>query len=209
MTTTKLYSIEGNNGSGKSLLLETLSEIPGILVVREPSDLWVKTGILQKFYEDPKKYEFMFQSYILATRAKAISDTMKLAKKSDIVIVERSALLDHECFIKGNYEIGNLTDLEYKILCEMYEIVLGKLYSDNNKLSGMIYLKTDPKTCLSRVKIRGRESENTMSLEYLQMLDARHTNYLSKQSNILIIDGNIDKKQFGDNIKKIIGFIGI
>jgi hypothetical protein len=43
---------------------------------------------------------------------------------------------------------------------------------------GFIYLKADPDTCLSRLKLRSRTEEAAVSLEYLEDLHSKHEEWL-------------------------------
>ena len=76
MTSSKkiLISIEGNIGSGKSTLYEMIKEKYGdkILFVDEPVDEWNKLimngkNIIEHFYENNKKWGYLFQSCLLYT----------------------------------------------------------------------------------------------------------------------------------------------
>ena len=70
MTQPIIISIEGNIGAGKTTILEELKTRMGnssyIKFVKEPVDIWETVRdedgktILEKFYEDSKKYAFQF-----------------------------------------------------------------------------------------------------------------------------------------------------
>ena len=66
-----VVSVEGNIGSGKSTMLDYFDKFPEVELLPEPVKQWTDLGghnMLQKLYEDPKKYNFQFQSYVLLTR---------------------------------------------------------------------------------------------------------------------------------------------
>ena len=63
----KIFSIEGNIGSGKSTLVKILQEkCPHFIYMLEPVDEWAEVkdsageNILTKFYRDQEKYSFSF-----------------------------------------------------------------------------------------------------------------------------------------------------
>jgi deoxyadenosine/deoxycytidine kinase len=63
------------------------------------------------------------------------------------------------------------------------------------KPSGFIYLRCDPEVSLKRLKIRSRNEESSVSLEYLEMLHKAHDNWLmtnKKDFNSCVIDVNED-----------------
>ena len=65
-----IICIDGVIAAGKITLVENLhrhyTEIGQKCVhIKEPVELWIKTGILQKYYKDPAKYAFIFQQTVL------------------------------------------------------------------------------------------------------------------------------------------------
>ena len=69
-------SIEGNIGVGKSTFLRLMNKVKGlegnIVTMPEPVSKWQdvagKGNLLQKFYEEPNRYAYTFQSYAFITR---------------------------------------------------------------------------------------------------------------------------------------------
>ncbi len=62
-----VVSIEGNLGAGKSTLLSFLN----VDTIKQPVDLWENVGgvnILEKYYDDPKRWGFTFQLNALHSR---------------------------------------------------------------------------------------------------------------------------------------------
>lgn len=71
-----IISVEGNIGAGKSTLLSLLD----MEVIKEPVDEWENTGgknILEKYYEDPKRWAFTFQLNALHSRCKLWESTIR------------------------------------------------------------------------------------------------------------------------------------
>ena len=77
-----LISIEGNIGTGKSILDKILKEKfnrnTNVKFLQEPVDQWLKltdsdgTNILDKFYKDQKRWSYSFQMNAFITRVKDI-----------------------------------------------------------------------------------------------------------------------------------------
>ena len=62
-----VISIEGNIGAGKSTLISYLN----LLTIKEPVDEWLNIGgqnLLQKYYEDPKRWGLTFQLNAIHSR---------------------------------------------------------------------------------------------------------------------------------------------
>ena len=58
-----------------------------------------------------------------------------------------------------------------------------------------IYIKTKATTALERVNKRSRVGES-IPLEYLQECDKYHNEWLNNQTNVLVLDGNVDRSDY-------------
>lgn len=78
-------------------------------------------------------------------------------------------------------------------------------------VSFKVYLKTDPETCLKRIRARNRPEEASIDLHYLTELHQRHEDWLVNETCraaplplVCIIDANQDKsKVYADTIAHI------
>ena len=72
------FTIEGNIGCGKSTFLELLRErFPEAKWIEEPVAEWQNVGgkninMLEKYYQEPKRWGFTFQIFAIYTRIKAL-----------------------------------------------------------------------------------------------------------------------------------------
>ena len=65
----KVIVFEGGIGAGKTSANQVLRELfPNSVFIDEPLDQWNSVDILNKFYQDPKKYAYVFQSLAFITR---------------------------------------------------------------------------------------------------------------------------------------------
>lgn len=84
-----VYSIEGNIGSGKSVLLNLLAKRRGVVVAPEPVSDWQHVGnynILQEYYRDPHRWAYSFQNYALLTRFKHLHAFVKETVPADHIM---------------------------------------------------------------------------------------------------------------------------
>jgi len=220
MSNIQLVSIDGNIGSGKSTLLEKLREHykdnPNVKFVKEPVDEWEKNTdengvtILEKFYEDQEKYAFSFQVMAYISRLKILKNTYKNINSSNrtIVITERSLFTDKMVFAKMLYDTKKLEHVNYQIYLNWFDT-----FSQDFPLHKVIYVKTSPEKCHSRILKRAREGENLIPLEYLQSCDKYHNNMLDKTSQEcickeqLVLNGNVDIYENHNQIKEWISEI--
>ena len=202
-----IVSIEGNIGSGKSTLLANLrnnyKDDANIVFLKEPVDEWEKitdengVTILEKFYADQEKYSFSFQMMAYVSRLKVLRDELKNIKfsedKKTIIITERSLYTDKMVFAKMLYDSGKIEYINYQIYLSWFDT-----FSEEFPVHKIVYVKTCPEKCYSRVHKRSRDGEENIPLDYLINCSKYHNDMLDMSSsecvckNQLVLDGNID-----------------
>ena len=221
-----IVSIEGNIGSGKSTLLANLREKykndANIVFLKEPVDEWEKIKdengitILEKFYSDQIKYSFSFQMMAYVSRLKVLRDELKNIQfsedKKTIIITERSLYTDKMVFAKMLYDSGKIEYINYQIYLSWFNT-----FSEEFPVHKIVYVKTCPEKCYSRVHKRSRDGEENIPLDYLINCSKYHNDMLDMSSsecicnNQIVLDGNIDiyenKKQLENWISDIDKFI--
>ncbi|XP_022920605.1 deoxynucleoside kinase-like [Onthophagus taurus] len=196
--------VEGNIGSGKSTFLNHFQENPSISVLSEPVELWRNCGGTNLFallYEDPKRWSFTFQSYVLLTMIRQHS----LQTNTSIKVMERSIYSVRYCFVDNMQSEGIMPSLSVEVLDEYFNWVKNK---PEAKVDLVIYLRTSPDVVYERMLQRNRDEEKTVSLEYLTKLHDVHEKWLYYKSAyscpapILIVDANLDKTSIVDEYIK-------
>jgi deoxyadenosine/deoxycytidine kinase len=206
-----IISIEGNIGSGKTTLFNLLRSRPAlsnVVFIEEPVDLWEKlrddiTGesLLQRFYADPERYAFAFQTMAFFSRLALLAE----APTGCTVVTERSLLTDRDVFAKMLHNSGKIDSLCYKIylhnLANFSDVAPSKI----------IYIKTDPVICADRIASRNRHGESNISIDYLIQCEEYHEAMIrNAPSEILVLDGNQDgalRIMLNDSLKSIENFI--
>ncbi len=155
-----LICINGNIACGKSTLLKTL-ESRGHRVVLEGLNRGRWGNILDKYYKNPKRYGYLFQTCVLADMKRTYSRLKKQGEGH--IFVERSPL-DCQAFSEVVYECGNMTEDEYSTFNSLYDL----LYEAP---SVIISLDLDPAVCFERCKARARKCEEEISLDYIEAVD--------------------------------------
>ena len=124
----RIYSFEGNIGSGKSTLITLLEKerklcsyfLNNIVYLHEPVDVWstIKgvdgTTILEKFYHDQEKYAFSFQMMAYVSRIAQLRNAVKKNPYA-IFITERSVYTDKNVFAKMLYDNDKIEKVDYEI----------------------------------------------------------------------------------------------
>lgn len=180
-------AVEGNIGAGKSTFLNIMSdgqlELQDIVeIVPEPVDEWrrVKNGgdepinLLDRFYQDPKRYAYTFQHYVLLTRME--KDRLSRASPKPLRILERSIFSDRMVFVRAMHEAGFMGDLELLV----YDSWFAMEIAQDRELApdGFIYLKARPETCIKRLRTRNRSEEAGVDAAYLENLHEKHESWL-------------------------------
>ncbi len=217
-----IIAVEGNIGAGKSTLLEKLNERFSnrkepfrVLFMKEPVELWQsitdKNGedILTKFYENTEKYSFAFQIMAYSTRLAKLKEAIK--SSYDVIICERSLEADRNVFAKMLADDGKIEDIMYTIYNRLYQDT-----SDEFQMDGIVYLNTSPEVCQERIKIRHREGEDSIQIDYLSQCQKYYEKWLiegedlNKNTKILELNCNASVTYNGDEgelwIEQIVNF---
>lgn len=210
----RVYSLDGNIGSGKSTIIDALKKkkIPGFVFVHEPLDEWDKIRdennipILQLFYSDKKKYSFPFQMMAYISRLAILVDCIE-KHPDDIIITERSLDTDRHVFAKMLYDDGCIEDVCMEIYLKWFDAFIKKI-----SIKGVIFIKATSEKCLERIAHRARDGEDLILKEYLDSCNGYYDKMIDnyKDMPILHIDGNIDYDSDGiileNRLREIIDF---
>lgn len=211
----KIYSIEGNIGSGKSTLVNILKKhyenSSNVVFMDEPVSIWEsiqdKEGknIIEKFYGDTQKYAFSFQMMAYISRISMLKKMIS-SNQGKTIICERSVYTDKNVFAKMLYDCGDIEEVNYQIYLKWFDEFIEEL-----NVSGLIYVRADPEISCDRVIIRNRKGEN-IPLDYLKSCHQYHENWILNETNkTLILDANSNKTENVDDysewIEKIDDFI--
>lgn len=193
--------IKGNIASGKTTLCKELENKFGYKAFYEPT---TTNPFLMEFYQDPKKYAFRMQIWLLKQRFKTYNQvliSMKKTKGVNVSILDRSLFSDY-AFAKLNMLKNNITQQEFNKYLELRKKMIDSLLIPNY----IIYLKVSVEECHKRIHyLRKRKEEmmNGISLDYLEGVESCYDELLDQLKkegiNIIIIDWN----NFG-NLKEII-----
>jgi deoxyadenosine/deoxycytidine kinase len=198
-----LVSLEGNIGSGKSTILAAISKrmdaaIDGarVTVLQEPVDRWSSTGMLQAYYNDPKRNGFAFQMFVMLSR---VEQWQKLRSKGGgvaaaAVLSERCIASDFELFGQPMRNAGIIDDVQWTTYSAWTEHIRSNC--DGAEAAAVIYLRVSPEVSIRRITTRGRPGEEAIDGAYIEMLHAAHEQWIARLqrdgARILTLDGDKD-----------------
>ncbi len=173
-------AIAGNIGAGKSTLVEFLCRTYGVPPFFEPNE---DNPYLADFYEDMKGWAFHSQVFFLTHKFRIHQE---LDKTPGIVVQDRTIYEDAEVFAHALHRSGKLTERDWKTYCELYETICNAIQPPDL----MVYLKCSLKTTKQRIKLRGRDMEQSIPTSYLKLLQESYDAWFArwKKSEVLEID---------------------
>ena len=158
----RLILVAGNIGSGKTSLTERLGERLGWRTAYESV---VDNPYLPDFYADMRAWSFHLQVYFLGHRAQ---QHIEMAEDPRSSIIDRSIYEDAHIFARALHNMGNLNERDYQSYRQVFDLIMRNLPPP----SLMIYLKAPVPVLVKRIRRRGRAIENTISPDYLTLLDS-------------------------------------
>ena len=176
--------IAGNIGSGKTTLTTLLARHYGWTPKFESVTY---NPYLADYYADIKRWSFALEMYFLQQR---LHDVLEIAKSKDVIIQDRTLFEGVHIFVANNYAQGNLTERDYNTYMDTYNVMMEVVKEPDL----MIYLKSSIPHLVAQIQKRGRDYEQSISIEYLSGLNERYDQWISGyKGRLIIIDAdNLD-----------------
>jgi len=150
-----------------------------VTIVDEPVSKWESDKLLKKFYDDPDRYAYHFQTKAFLDRVRECQSQYRKHKdNTDVFILERSIFSD-TIFMNTLYEMGMVDDMEmehYKEWWDLWEEIMP--FQPNM----FIYLKPDLDVCMKRVIERSRNGEEGIKKEYQELLEKKHDKFFENDA---------------------------
>lgn len=182
-------AIAGNIGSGKTTLTRLLSKHYKWKAHYEDVE---DNPYLDDFYNSMERWSFNLQIYFLNSRFRQILDIRESGKK---VIQDRTIYEDAYIFAPNLHAMGLMTNRDY----ENYRSLFDLMESVTEGPDLLIYLRSSIPNLVNQIHKRGRDYENSISIDYLSRLNERYEAWVHEydKGNMLIID--VDNLNFVDN----------
>lgn len=176
--------IAGNIGCGKTTLTRMLATHYGWTPKFEAVTY---NPYLEDYYKDIPRWSYNLETYFLAQRFK---DVLEISKSKDVIIQDRTLFEGVYIFVRNNLELGNLTKRDYDTYMQLFELMMSMV----NPPDLLIYLKSSIAHLVANIQKRGREYEQSISLEYLGGLNRRYDDWIAEyKGRLLVIDtDNLD-----------------
>lgn len=182
-------AIAGNIGAGKTSLTGLLAKH----FKWEPhfEDV-VDNPYLDDFYHQMERWSFNLQIYFLNSRFRQVLQIRESGKK---IIQDRTIYEDANIFAPNLHAMGLMANRDFQNYTALFGLMEGLVEAPDL----LIYLRSSIPNLVKNIHKRGREYENTISIDYLSRLNERYEAWIHtyNKGKLLIID--VDNINFVDN----------
>jgi len=183
------FAIAGNIGAGKTSLAKLLSEHYGWEAHFEDV---IDNPYLDDFYNHMERWSFNLQVYFLNSRFRQL-ETFKSSDNS--FIQDRTIYEDANIFAPNLHAMGLMNQRDFNNYQSLFSLMESMVKGPDM----LIYLRSSIPNLVSKIHKRGREYENSISIEYLSRLNERYEAWISSydKGKVLIVD--VDEIDFVEN----------
>jgi deoxyadenosine/deoxycytidine kinase len=160
----------------------------------------VDNPYLDDFYNQMERWSFNLQVYFLNSRFRQISQIQTSGKD---IIQDRTIYEDAHIFAPNLHAMGLMTNRDFENYSSLFELMESFVKGPDL----LIYLRSSISNLVAQIHKRGRDYENTISIDYLSRLNERYEAWITKydKGNLLIID--VDNLDFVANPEDLGGII--
>ena len=183
------FAIAGNIGAGKTSLAKLLSEHYGWEAHFEDV---IDNPYLDDFYNHMERWSFNLQVYFLNSRFRQL-EIFKSSENS--FIQDRTIYEDANIFAPNLHAMGLMNQRDFNNYQSLFSLMESMVKGPDM----LIYLRSSIPNLVSKIHKRGREYENSISIEYLSRLNERYEAWISTydKGKLLVVD--VDEIDFVEN----------
>lgn len=182
-------AIAGNIGAGKTSLTRLLAKH----FKWDPhfEDV-VDNPYLDDFYHQMERWSFNLQIYFLNSRFRQVLQIRESGKK---IIQDRTIYEDAHIFAPNLHAMGLMTNRDFQNYSSLFDLMEGLVAPPDM----LIYLRSSIPNLVSQIHKRGRDYENSISIEYLNRLNERYEAWVSSYTKGKLVIIEVDNIDFVNN----------
>ena len=186
-------AIAGNIGAGKTTLTQLLAKHYKIEAQLEDV---VDNPYLDDFYNEMERWSFNLQVYFLNSRFRQVVQIRKSGKN---IIQDRTIYEDANIFAPNLHAMGLMTNRDYDNYSALFKLMESTVQAPDL----LIYLRSSIPNLVNQIHKRGRDYENSISIDYLSRLNERYEAWIHgyDKGRLLIID--VDSLDFVENAEDL------
>lgn len=169
--------IAGNIGAGKTTLTRMLAEHYGWIPKYESVTF---NPYLEDYYKDISRWSYNLETYFLAQRFR---DLVEISHSDKVIIQDRTLMEGVNIFVANNVAMGNLSQRDYETYLQLYNLMMGMVREPDL----LIYLRSSIEGLVDKIQKRGRDYEQSISVEYLSNLNNLYESWISGYKGRLMI----------------------
>ena len=175
-------AIAGNIGAGKTSLTELVAKHYNWEANFEDV---IDNPYLDDFYNHMERWSFNLQVYFLKSRFQQLL-SFKNNKKT--IVQDRTIYEDAYIFAPNLNAMGLMNQRDFKNYQELFNLIESLIEGPDL----LIYLRSSISNLVSKIHKRGREYENSISIDYLSRLNERYEAWICTydKNKMIIIDVN-------------------
>jgi deoxyadenosine/deoxycytidine kinase len=182
-------AIAGNIGAGKTTLTKLLAKHYRWEAHLEDV---VDNPYLDDFYNQMERWSFNLQVYFLNSRFRQV---LQIRESGKNIIQDRTIYEDSHIFAPNLHAMGLMTNRDFENYKSLFDLMESLVKGPDL----LIYLRSTIPNLVSQIHRRGRDYENSISIDYLSRLNERYEAWIHgyDKGKLLIID--VDKLDFVTN----------
>ena len=190
-------AIAGNIGAGKTTLTQLLAKHYKIEAQLEDV---VDNPCLDDFYNEMERWSFNLQVYFLNSRFRQVVQIRKSGKN---IIQDRTIYEDANIFAPNLHAMGLMTNRDFDNYSSLFNLMESTVQAPDL----LIYLRSSIPNLVNQIHKRGRDYENSISIDYLSRLNERYEAWIDgyEKGRLLIIDvDHLDFVEKAEDLGEII-----
>lgn len=182
-------AIAGNIGAGKTSLAELIAKHYNWEAHYEDV---IDNPYLDDFYTHMERWSFNLQVYFLKSRFQQL---LAFQNNKKTIVQDRTIYEDAFIFAPNLNAMGLMNQRDFKNYRELFDLMESLIEGPDL----LIYLRSSIPNLVNKIHKRGREYENSISIDYLSRLNERYEAWISTydKNKMVIID--VDDLDFVEN----------
>ena len=179
-------AIAGNIGAGKTTLTQLLAK--HFKWEAQLEDV-VDNPYLDDFYNQMERWSFNLQVYFLNSRFRQV---MQIRKSGKNIIQDRTIYEDANIFAPNLHAMGLMTNRDFDNYSSLFNLMESTVQAPDL----LIYLRSSIPNLVNQIHKRGRDYENSISIDYLSRLNERYEAWIHGYNKGRLLVVNVDDLDF-------------
>lgn len=182
-------AIAGNIGAGKTTLTQLLAKHYNWEAQLEDV---VDNPYLDDFYNQMERWSFNLQVYFLNSRFRQV---LQIRKSGKDIIQDRTIYEDANIFAPNLHAMGLMTNRDFDNYSSLFNLMESLVEAPDL----LIYLRSSIPNLVKQIHKRGRDYENSISIDYLSRLNERYEAWIHGYNKGRLLIVNVDDLDFVEN----------